>query len=85
MDNRIRIRKPYDQFIDEALNMGKVDVPAEPNLYLTRLRELEGAIDVEKLRQGTLRLTRTEDALEKMEETQAYSNYRRRDKWKNLL
>lgn len=86
--NLIRIVRPFDRHIDEALTAGKATMPALPDgFYLARQRrELASAMDVERMRNDEFRITRTEEVIEKVFEGDRYSLYERKfKKWNELI
>jgi hypothetical protein len=85
---RIKVVRPYDRGIDEALEKGYANIPALPDgFYLAKKRqELEDAMVVERMRQNEFRITRTEDVLTKVFEGERYSLYEKKlKKWHELV
>jgi hypothetical protein len=86
--DRIKIKRPYDKHIDEALEHGFVEVPAYPDGFqLARKREeLESAIDIRTIRHNVFQVTRTEEVIQKVFEGDRYSLYERKfKKWNELI
>ena len=83
----IRIRKPHYWAIDEALQKGESRVNPGTGLYFRRLHaELDGAFTVKSESRDVFRVTRTEEAVKKIDENSHFTKYRRLGKkWSELL
>jgi hypothetical protein len=82
----LKVRKPHNQAVDEALEKGAAFIGLGGGLYLSRMRDLDGAFKVEPEEHNVFRITRTEQAVKKVEENANFAKYRKLEKkWKDLI
>jgi len=76
----IRVKKPYDRVLDDAILKGVVELPAAPDgLYLRRLeKELAGSFIIRPKERDVFECIRGEDAVEKIGENSRHAHYRKR-------